>query len=143
MSSRYNQTLNSQLNSLDSSIISANYQLWNSQSSSLLQLPTILITISSQSSSTANSRDCPQFCISCALDPHYIASGRPQQKTPFPNDSSVVIEMYTLPFHRNGSSSIVVCVFISEGTCLPSWCLAMNICSGSAIQDLQVSCHNI
>jgi hypothetical protein len=30
-------------------------------------------------------------------------------------------------------SSIVACVFISAGTYLPSRCLAMNVCSGSAV----------
>jgi hypothetical protein len=62
------------------------------------------------------------------------ASGRPHQKTPLPNNSSIVTEA-CLPglLHRNGSSSIVKCVFISAGTCLPSRCLAMNVYSGSAI----------
>jgi hypothetical protein len=41
--------------------------------------------------------------------------------------------MFTLPLHRNGSSSIVACVFISAGTCLPSPCLEMNVYSGSDI----------
>jgi hypothetical protein len=40
--------------------------------------------------------------------------------------------MFTSPLHRNGSSSTVACVFISVGTCLPSRCLAVNVCSGSA-----------
>jgi hypothetical protein len=50
--------------------------------------------------------------------PHYITSGWPQQKTPFPSN----------PF-------IVAYVFVAVGTCLPSRCLAMNVYSAS--------CHNI
>jgi hypothetical protein len=38
------------------------------------------------------SQDTPTILIQPATDPRYIASGRPQQKTPFPNNSSVVIE---------------------------------------------------
>jgi hypothetical protein len=35
--------------------------------------------------------------------------------------------MFTAPLHSNGSYSIVVCVFVASGICLPSRCLAMNI----------------
>jgi hypothetical protein len=35
--------------------------------------------------------------------------------------------------HRNGSSSIVACMFTSRRTCLPSHCLAWNVYYGSAI----------
>jgi hypothetical protein len=31
-----------------------------------------------------------------------------------------------VPLHSDGSSSIVSCVFVSAGICLPSRCLAMN-----------------
>jgi hypothetical protein len=41
--------------------------------------------------------------------------------------------MLTSTLHGNGSSSIVACVFISAGTCLPSRCLAMNVYSSFAI----------
>jgi hypothetical protein len=61
--------------------------------------------------------------IQPALNPRYIASGSPQQKTPFPNNSSIVTEVFTSPLHQNGSS-IVACVFISAGTCLPNHCLS-------------------
>jgi hypothetical protein len=50
------------------------------------------------------------------LGPHYIASGRTQQKTSFSNN----------PF-------IVACVFVAAGTCLPSRFLTMNVYSGSII----------
>jgi hypothetical protein len=63
----------------------------------------------------------PSVLLQPALDPRYIASGRIQQKTPYP----------TSPLHRNGSSSSVACVFISAGTCLPSRCLTMNVYSDS------------
>jgi hypothetical protein len=48
---------------------------------------------------------------------------------------SIVPQPTTLPraSHRNSSSSIVMCIFISAETCLPSRCLAMNIYTGSAI----------
>jgi hypothetical protein len=45
--------------------------------------------------------------------------------------------MFTSLLHRNGSSSIVVCVFISAGTCLPICYIAMNY------SGFQASCHNI
>jgi hypothetical protein len=42
---------------------------------------------------------CPNVSLfQLALDPPYIASGRTQQKTPFPNNSSIVIEV-CLPRH--------------------------------------------
>jgi hypothetical protein len=44
------------------------------------------------------SQEAPSILILPALDPRYIASGRPQQKTTFPNNSSVVIEVRLL--HR-------------------------------------------
>jgi hypothetical protein len=66
-----------------------------------------LADISSRSSSTA-----PQL----SWDPLYTASGPTQQKTPFPNNPS-----------------LVACVFVTVGTCLPSRCLEMNVYSGSTI----------
>jgi hypothetical protein len=39
---------------------------------------------------------------------------------------------FTAPLHRNGSSSIVACVFVSVETCLLSPCPAMNVYSGSS-----------
>jgi hypothetical protein len=35
--------------------------------------------------------------------------------------------------HRVNNSSIVACIFVAAGTCLPSRCLAMNVYSGSTI----------
>jgi hypothetical protein len=75
--------------------------------------------------------------FSAARDSRYIASERPQQKTPFHNNYCIVIEVFTSLLHRNGGS-IVVCVFVSTGTCLPSRCLAVNVYSG-----FQASCYNI
>jgi hypothetical protein len=37
--------------------------------------------------------------------------------------------------HSNGSHSIVACVFVAAGMCLPSLCLAMNVYSDSTISD--------
>jgi hypothetical protein len=48
--------------------------------------------------------------------PHYIVSGRTQQKTQFPNNLI-----------------IVACVFVAAGRCLPSRSLAMNVYSYSTI----------
>jgi hypothetical protein len=47
-----------------------------------------------------------------ACNPSYIASGQHQQKTQFSNNSSIVIEVFNLPLHRNSSSLIVACVFV-------------------------------
>jgi hypothetical protein len=46
-----------------------------------------------------------------ALGPRSIALGQIQQKRPFPDNPL-----------------IVVCVFAAAGTCLPSRCLAMDVC---------------
>jgi hypothetical protein len=43
--------------------------------------------------------------------------------------------------HKNSSSSIVACMFISLGTCLSSRCLVMNVYSGYS--GFQALCHNI
>jgi hypothetical protein len=65
----------------------------------------------------------------------YIALGRPQQKTLFPNNSSIVIEV-CLPRHRIETAVLLLLrVFISEGTCLLSCCLAMNY------SGFQASCY--
>jgi hypothetical protein len=66
------------------------------------------------------------------LDPRYIASGRPQQKTSFRNNSSIVIEV-RLPRRCVEMAVLVASMFISAGTCLPNRFLAMNVYSGSAI----------
>jgi hypothetical protein len=36
--------------------------------------------------------------------------------------------VFTAPLHRNGSNSIVACVFVVAGMCLPIRCVAMNVC---------------
>jgi hypothetical protein len=41
--------------------------------------------------------------------------------------------VFTAPLHSNGSFSIVACVFIVTGMCLPSCCLAMNVYSDFTI----------
>jgi hypothetical protein len=41
--------------------------------------------------------------------------------------------VFTAPLHRNWSYSIVACVFVAAGMCLPSCCLAMNIYSDFTI----------
>jgi hypothetical protein len=45
--------------------------------------------------------------------------------------------VFTSTLHRNGSSYIVACVFISAATCLPSPCLAMHIHCGTSILALK------
>jgi hypothetical protein len=37
--------------------------------------------------------------------------------------------VFTALLHKNGSYSIVACVFVAAGMCLPSRCLAMNVYS--------------
>jgi hypothetical protein len=119
------RTFNSQLNSLDSSIIC---QLPTPELS--IQLPAAtanyLVAISSQSSSTVDSRDSLNY-ISAGL------GSTPKENTASQHFLYCYRGVFTPPLHRNGSSSIVACVFISAGTCLPSRCLAMNVYSGSAI----------
>jgi hypothetical protein len=39
----------------------------------------------------------------------------------------------TAPLHSNGSNSIIACVFVAAGMCLPSRCLAMNVYSDCTI----------
>jgi hypothetical protein len=41
--------------------------------------------------------------------------------------------VFTKPLHSNGSYSIVPCVFVAAGMCLPSRCLAMNVYSDFTI----------
>jgi hypothetical protein len=57
--------------------------------------------------------------------------------------------VFTAPLHSNRSYSIVACVFIAEGMCLPGRCLAMNVYSDftipafglSGLQDWTESSH--
>jgi hypothetical protein len=45
--------------------------------------------------------------------------------------------VFTAPLHNNGSYSIVACAFVAAGMCLPSRCLAMNVCSDFTIPALR------
>jgi hypothetical protein len=76
-----------------------------------------------------------------ALDPRYIDSGGPQQKTPFPNKYYIVTEVFNSPLHKKGSSYIVACKFISAVIYSSSLCLVMNVYYGSAIPTFK--CHVI
>jgi hypothetical protein len=40
--------------------------------------------------------------------------------------------VFSAPLHRNGSYSIVACVFVAAGMCLPSRCIAINVYSNFA-----------
>jgi hypothetical protein len=61
--------------------------------------------------------------ILAAWDPRYIISGRSYRKHRFLQCCEGV---FTVQLHSNGSYSIVACVFIAAGVCLPSRCLAMS-----------------
>jgi hypothetical protein len=63
----------------------------------------------------------------------YIASGRPQQKTPLPKNFSMVIYVCLPRRCIETAVLILLRVFISAGTCIPNRCLGMNVYSGSAI----------
>jgi hypothetical protein len=71
----------------------------------------------------------PQFCLCWPWILVIEPRGGPDRKQRFPT----IPLLLQRPLHRNGSFSIVACVFISTGTCLPSRCLAMNVYTGSAI----------
>jgi hypothetical protein len=45
--------------------------------------------------------------------------------------------VFTTALHSNGSYSIVACVFVVAGICLPGRCLAMNVYSYFAIPDFR------
>jgi hypothetical protein len=44
--------------------------------------------------------------------------------------------VFTAPLHSNGSYSIVACVFVSTGMCVPSSCLAVDVSSDFTIPAL-------
>jgi hypothetical protein len=44
--------------------------------------------------------------------------------------------MFTMPLHSNGNYSIVVCVLVAVGVCLPTRCPAMNVYSDFIIPAL-------
>jgi hypothetical protein len=45
----------------------------------------------------------------------------------------------TAPLHKSGIYSIVACVFVAAGECLPSFCLEMNVYSDLAIPAFGLS----
>jgi hypothetical protein len=47
--------------------------------------------------------------------------------------------VFTAPLHSERSYSIVACVFVAAGMCLPSRCLAMDVCSEFTIPAF--GCH--
>jgi hypothetical protein len=84
--------------------------------------------LTSQSTLTAYTRDSPNFDsggLACSL--YSLGAG------PAGNILCCYRSAFTSPLHRNGSSFIAECVFISAGTSLPSRCLTMNFYCGSAI----------
>jgi hypothetical protein len=83
-------------------------------------LATQPVSISSHASTTAVSRDSLNSIAQLAWGPCYIASVRIQQKPPFPS-----LELSNI--------SIVACLFVAAGTCLPRRCLATNVYSDSTI----------
>jgi hypothetical protein len=95
---------------LDNSLSTANY------------LVAISSHLSSQSSTLDSQFSTDSFIPRLAWGPRYITSGRTQQKTPLPKNPS-----------------IVACVFVAAGRCLPSRCLAMNAYSCSTIPAFR--CH--
>jgi hypothetical protein len=90
-----------------------------------------LVAISSQSSATVHSRDSFNPSLSCLRSSLHNLEAAATESTVFWQFLCCYRGIFTPPLHRNGSS--VACVFISVGTCLPNNCLAMNVCSGSAI----------
>jgi hypothetical protein len=115
------RTLNSQLNCRNSPL-SANSQFRNSQSRSLLQLPSIFSII----------LDCRLKRLPQLLS-LYSLHGAPTEKIVSKQFFHCYRGVYTSRLHRNGSSSIIACVLISTGYCLPRRCLAINVYSGFAV----------
>jgi hypothetical protein len=66
------------------------YSQPQSYNSTTSQLPSLLNHL------RLPSQGLPQLWFQLTWDPRYIASGRPQWKTPFPNSSSIVIEVCLL-----------------------------------------------
>jgi hypothetical protein len=99
---------------------------------------TIWHTISSPSL-TAVSRDFLNFDSSYLRSALYSLRADPQ-KTTFLSFSQQFLYCYrgvpTSPLHRNGSY-FPVSLFISAGICLPSRCLAVDVCSGPTIPSFR------
>jgi hypothetical protein len=54
------------------------------------------------------------------------------------NTGSLLVENYVYSaMHSNGNYSIVACVFVAAGMCLPSRCLAINVYSDFTIPAFQ------
>jgi hypothetical protein len=51
--------------------------------------------------------------------------------------------VFTAPLHNDGSCSIVACIFVAEGMCLPSRCLANGHLLWFHYSGFRASCHNI
>jgi hypothetical protein len=68
------------------------------------------------------------------LDSRYIASGRPQQKTP-------------LPLLYPNNTWILKCLSVPAGSCLPSRCPVLNVYSRYDIPDFRrhvtASCYRL
>jgi hypothetical protein len=81
----------------------------------------------------ASTRELLSRCLRSSL----CSFGVDPQKTPFPSLTQEFRYCYrgvpTSLLHRNGSCSIVACVFVATGICLPSRCLAMDVSSGPTI----------
>jgi hypothetical protein len=65
-------------------------------------------------------------------DPRYIASRRTHKKHRFLYCCESVL---TALLYMNGNYSIVACIFVAAGMCLPSRCLAMNVYYDFTIPD--------
>jgi hypothetical protein len=118
------RTFNFQLNSLDSSIICQlpTPELWIQFSAANANN---LVSISSQSPSSADSRDSFNYS-------RYIASGRPQQETPFPRNSSTVIKVCLSRRCREKAvllllSACMLRTLRNNSRCLQSHCLATDL----------------
>jgi hypothetical protein len=79
----------------------------------------------------------PQFSSQLTFDPRSIVLGQPQQKTPFPNNTCIVVGMFSDLLPTSSRPFIVACAFIFAWSCLLNRCPALN-CS-----SFQASCHGI
>lgn len=108
-------------------LTTSNCELWNSQSSSLMQLPTI--SMPSLLSSFAEVSWLPTLVFlsnhsQLTRSSHCIALGQTQQQTPFPNNLFIVTS-----------------IFIAAETCLLSRCLECQL--RLHYSGFQSSCNSI
>jgi hypothetical protein len=92
-----------------------------------------LYVLSSSPYSTANSKDALNSYSSGLRYSLYGLESAPTENTVSQQVLYHYRSVLTSSLHRNGSSSIIACVFISVGTCLPTRCLATNVYCGSAV----------